>query len=282
MPVIDPAFVFRETSMKPQFILLGLVAVLGIAAFAYWVLSSDSDPNSNSDSEGTVPSKGEALPPRLESLTQPSSQRPGWKAIENVVPEDRESLEDVYRREPSLQNKRQITWALAMIGDGDTAKLLRGSLLEDYDNQNIPENAEDVLVDTCLVLGFLARQDPETFTFLIEGTKPEFWEDVKTWNSTRGDFGTHKLIASCIQAIGLSEHPRTQDELRRLQSMPREYRHEFYGDIVQAAYYASMKRNPEDFERAFWSKAGLTSFLEWRETPEGAKWKEWAEAQKKI
>ncbi len=177
---------------------------------------------------------------------------------------------------------REFVWTIAREGGPGAFDRIRSTVLHEYPAETFTQGQDDILLAAVRSIGLLAADDADASQFSLDGCSMEFWERNRGWESPRGAHINRMLVSCSIQAVGIAGTAESADRLRELrEKRSASYLHKYSGDIVQAAYYLSVRESEGD--------AGLEAvlfepfdygvrFKEWISRPPGSGWHEWADA----
>jgi hypothetical protein len=210
--------------------------------------------------------------------------RPRMREVPRLSPESEARLIALWGRTNSLWAKQHLVRILVFGGGAASGALLRRALTEEFAGQEVSAGTASQLEYLPELMGILARHDDATRAFLLQGSRPGFWERQPLWRPVADWRETHPgmLVASCLRGLALSGGPEFEEVLDWYRQHPEalfvpDRRGELRGiggAIIDALFFRSLERrmgiealmdeviyDPEMGARNY--------FVPWRESPEG-------------
>jgi hypothetical protein len=165
------------------------------------------------------------LPEHIQALFMYYEMEPIWSDIIKLTPADKGLLLQLYRQEPSLAKKRNLTRALGFIGDEEVVEVFKHTLSDQYAGQKLSVGKGDNETDeelgmqvTVSALGFLAGKSDSAYELLKKGANWKFWKDYCKFTPVNGVNFYGRMADSSITGIGHSGRPDATNVLQTLKS----------------------------------------------------------------
>jgi hypothetical protein len=206
-----------------------------------------------------------------------------FAAAKNLSARDKPALILQIQRTTNHLQKVYLAEALSRFQDDEAASAIIELLREGFTGVNLDNEQEPGLYGgisgVVLALGHTARKSDVAYEFLKEGINPDFWSGLVNWESKIKENLCAGYASLAIQGLGKSgrpEVPQILQELKKRDQIIRtpnpEHSSQRAGGIATAARLHS---------NALREQSGLpkVDFEEWRQTPEGKEWTDWAQAE---
>jgi len=189
-----------------------------------------------------------------------------------------------YRAIDSMTNKYHLGLVLSYGGGDQSASALSNTLTNDYRERKITTEEENLLLLLPIALGETATRSNRAHHFLTTAADPNFWQQHCGWQSpVSRDVTVRRLTESTLKGLGLSGRPEALEVLlsirtRGLKEWPRPFR----AGVVDAAFlHAMVRQHGESYlsgKLAPDAERAMRLFRDWRGSPDGRAWVEWAHA----
>jgi len=189
-----------------------------------------------------------------------------------------------YRAIDSMTNKYHLGLVLSYGGGDQGASGLWNTLTNDYRDRKITSEEENLLLLLPIALGETATRSDRAFNFLTTAADPTFWQQHCGWQSPASRHTTvRRLTESTLKGLGLSGRPEALEVLLSIRTRGlTEWPGPFRAGVVDAAFlHAMVCQHGESYlsGRAVPDGDGaLRLFRDWRASPDGRAWVEWAHA----
>lgn len=220
--------------------------------------------------------------PQLEILLRSPNPRVRMREIPPLDEATAAWLVGQYDEAEGITNKYRILRILSLGGRAEAYPLIANALTREFGGIPVNHGESAMLIHLPELLGLVADQDDRALEFLVQGSRPEFWEGAAVWHLEGHNHPSPNSLATmCVKGLGYSTRLEAGAFLDGLRDDPaRAADFNAIGAVVDAFFVREfvaehgIEKVMDDFFYDPWEM--MRQFSYWRGyTSNGVWWDQW-------